>query len=337
MARPVWLAAFHSRPNTGRLYLSIVPERSAHPCPLEQGNQGGSGTSDRLDWVERERSKKRYNLGDYDVIVGQDTVTIRSKTPTEWGKSTVLKRPGTKASITSRPGKSLRIFYLAYALFILVFSMFFVTTEVSEPTQIQLVGLALALILIPFALYMVLPAWVFVGAIALHFVVLFSLPGSMLLETAFKTIEESVGQGNVETFIIAASLLPVILHIMLEQTMVRYTLTLEEGGNVLRIPTWNSHVKALVQHVNTGAGKPGIETLLKRFFLMRLPSYFLKLGRHRMKNCSYCDKVTLTECVRCHTPICDEHTETLRGYKVCPECQIERRGKLRDGLRQMNR
>jgi hypothetical protein len=51
----------------------------------------------------------------------------------------------------------------------------------------------------------------------------------------------------------------------------------------------------------------------------------------------YCGEETLVECNRCHTPVCNDHFEIFRGYKVCLDCYVERRGNLGELRRRMNR
>jgi len=284
-----------------------------------------TGVEDKhLEWLDKERKKRTFNLGDFNIRVAPDVITVQGKDPATWGRDLLLNPSRTRASITTESRTPLYIFYLVYAVYAYGFLMFFVTTGISILTQVSIFALALFLMFMPLIFELSLPTKPFLIATAAFFVVMFSLSDAQPFKIAFEAVEKSVGKGNVEAFTIFASILPILLRRMIGQMMIRYRLKLEDGPSKLEITTENPSAVALVDYLDHGPAP-------RRF--LRLPFFFLTLSRKKMKTCFYCRKLTLDECNRCHRPICESHFEMLHGYKVCADCFIERRGKIRYNLR----
>ena len=281
-------------------------------------------SNEHLKWLEKERAKRTFNIGDYNIKATPDEIRIKGKTPDSWGQEVVLDRSKTKAEILTESRTPMFIFYLVYAAYAFGFLMFFLTTGISVATQIAVLGVALFLMFTPLLLELLLPTHLFLISTGVFFVVVFSLSGISLLSTTFKAVESSVGKGYVELFIIFASIFPLLLRRMVGQMLINYRLRLEEGSKKFEILSSSPSAPALVNYMKHGH-------IPRRF--LKLPLYFFTLSRKRMKSCVYCGKATLDECKRCHRPICDTHIELLRGYKVCLDCFIDRRGKIRRNLR----
>lgn len=277
-----------------------------------------------LEWLDKERRKRTFNLGDFNVKVTPDLITVQGKDPATWGKDLCLSPSRTRASIATESRTPLYIFYLVYAVYAYGFLMFFVTTGISVLTQVSIFAIALFLMFMPLIFELSLPTKPFLIATGAFFVVIFSLSEAQPFTTAFEAVEKSVGKGNVEAFMIFASILPILLRRMIGQMMIRYRLKLDDGSSKLEITTENPSAVALVDYLDHGPTP-------RRF--LRLPFFFFTLSRKKMKICFYCRNLTLDECNRCHRPICESHFEMLHGYKVCADCFIERRGKIRYNLR----
>ena len=145
-----------------------------------------------------------------------------------------------------------------------------------------------------------------------------------ILKASFSAVQQAVGKGHVEEFIIFASLFPLALRRMVSQMMVSYRVRIDDGSSKFETVTESSTAISLKDHVETGP---------RHRQLFKLPAFLLRLGRKSMKHCEYCGRLTMDECHRCHRPICPDHTEILRGYKVCLDCYVERRGKIKHVLR----
>ncbi len=289
----------------------------------KSSQQGESGNS-HLEWLEEQRRKKRFNLGDYDALVTREEVIISGKTPEHRQDEKRFDRSEIDAEIQTVSRTPVYIFYLVYALYAYGFLMFFITTGIDPVVQLSIFGMALVLLFTPLVLELFLPTKGFLIATAVFFVLVFSLPKISFLSVAFKAVESAVGKGHVEEFIIFASLLPILLRRMISQMMVSYRLELKQGDERFGLLTESPSAVSLVDYLEEGYRS-------RSFF--RIPSFFLSLSKKRMKSCDYCGEKTLVECHRCNKPICDEHTEMLRGYKVCLDCYIDRRGKIDRGLR----
>jgi hypothetical protein len=176
----------------------------------------------------------------------------------------------------------------------------------------------------PLAFDVLLSTRQFLILTAIFYVAVFSAAGYEPLATAFKAVEQSVGKGYVEAFIIFASILPLLMRRMISQMMISYRLKLEEGSSRFEVLTDNPGAVELVNYLREGPAK-------RSFY--KFPMFFLTLSRKKMKPCFYCSTPTLTECKRCNRPTCADHTGMLRGFKVCLDCFVERRGKIRRNLR----
>jgi len=258
-------------------------------------------TPERLEWLEEQRSRRRFNLGDYDVVVTPSRLKVEGKTPPAWGKRLTFDRAKTSVTVHTESRTPLFMFVLAFLVYALGFIMFFVSSGVSASRQIAMLGVGLAILFTPTILDLSLPLNRFAVATAVFFVAIFTLPAFGFLKSSFSAVEQAVGKGHVEEFIIFASLFPSFETI-----------------------TESSAALALEEYLRSGGRKRT---------LFRLPSFFLRLSKRSVKYCEYCGKPTMTECHRCHRPMCEDHSETLRGYKVCLDCFVERRGKIRHILR----
>jgi len=290
------------------------------------GGGHGPGKADErhLDWLESQRRRKRFNLGDYDVQVAGDEVIVSGKTSDSWQREKVLERSEVEAEISTESRTPVFIFYLVYAMYAVGFLMFFVSSGITPYTQLVVFAIALVILFTPLVLESMLPTKFFLAAAAVFFILVFSLPGLEYLSVAFKSVESAVGKGHVEEFLIFASIFPILLRRMIGQMMVSYRLKLEQGGEKFEVVTESPSAVSLVEYLKDGYSH-------RSFF--KMPSFFLNLSRKRMKSCHYCGEKTLTECHRCNRPVCDEHTELLRGFKVCLDCYIDRRGKIKRNLR----
>ncbi len=280
---------------------------------------------------DREMPRKTFNLGDYDVDVTPDKVVIRGKTGGEWGKERFLTRPGVEASISVESKAHLKVLYLAYPLYAFAFIMLFVIDGIMLTEQIAIFGVALALLLTPLLLYALLPRVAFMISLAVFFVVVFSFRQASHLRTVLEVVEGVAGAGYVESFIMGASLLPILLHFVVSQTMIKYRLRLKKESELFEVLTWSRSAPALVDYIRFGQRERGFS--LKRFLWFDFPMIFLRLSKDRMKTCSYCDERTFVECNRCHAPVCSSHFRVLRGYKVCLDCSAQRRDRVRESIR----
>jgi len=290
-----------------------------------------------LDRLERQVSEKTFNMGDYAVRITEGQVEVRSKKGKEWGQAVLFQRASVKASFTPVSRKPLIVLWVGYLFYALGFLTLFVVDGIPQSDQVAVLGIALSLLLVPLLLYIFLPTTIFVAGCAVFFVAIFSAPELGYMGTLFQAAQEAIGGGYVEAFIIGASLFPIVLHVMVGQTIVKYRLLLEEGPNRFEGMAYGSSRSALLRHIAEGPPEMGQGFSLRRLFEFRLPFFFMRLSRGRMKSCQYCGEKTLLECTRCRAPICSSHYGTLQGYKVCLDCLAQRRGKTREGLRWMNR
>ena len=279
---------------------------------------------DHLEWLELERSKRTFNIGDFNVKATPDSIIIKGKTSESWGRDLEMDRSRARIQISTESRTPMFIFYLVYVAYAVGFLMFFITSGVTLTTQVSIFALALFLMFTPLVFDSLLSTRQFLILTAVFYVAIFSAAGYEPLQTAFKAVEQSAGKGYVETFIIFASIFPLILRRMIAQMMISYRLKLEEGSSKFEVLTESPGAVELVNYLREGPAK-------RSFY--RFPSFFFKLSRKRMKPCFYCDSPTLTECKRCNRPICADHTGMLKGYKVCLDCFVERRGKTRRNLR----
>jgi hypothetical protein len=301
-----------------RSYIQNICERLSPRSPVNREYDA------HLKWLEFQRSKKTFNVGDYNIKASPDYITITGKTPETWGRDIRMDRDRTKATIATESRTPLFIFYLVYVAYALGFLMFFLTTGIGVATQVFILGLALVMMFTPMVLDTALPTRKFLVGTAVFYVIVFSLADYAPLSTAFEAVEGAVGKGYVEAFIIFASVFPILLKRMVSQMMISYRLKLEEGSRKFEVLTESPGAPALMDYLKG-------ETETKAGF--KLPMFFFRLSRRRMKPCFYCSDPTLTECKRCNRPVCSEHTAVLHGYKVCLDCFVDRRGKIRRNLR----
>ncbi len=280
--------------------------------------------SEHLRWLESERSKRTFNFGDYNARVTPDQIRIWGKISSEYGDDVILDRSRTRTSISTVSRTPLFMFYVIYPVYAFGFLMFFIAQDIAVETQISIFALAIFMMFTPLVLDKLLPTNYFLIATAVFYVGIFSLSKTEPLTTAFKAVEESVSEGYVETFIIFASLLPLLIRRMIGQMMIGYRLKLDDGSRSFQIETESAAAPAMVEYLRKGyvPGRP-----------LRLPAFLMALSRRRMKSCQYCGESTTLECHRCYRPMCSAHSGMLRGYKVCLDCFVERRGKIKRNLR----
>lgn len=194
--------------------------------------------------------------------------------------------------------------------------------------QIGIIVTALILLLQPTILSFVLhPATSAVASAFLH--ISLYVAGPLTLPTlVFLKIEDLYGSGWAPFFYSLLAISLIAAGKTLSQTMRAYSVTFQQGDEKVTLRWANPEGAALASHIK---GRTSIEAHIWRRLYR-----FLGLGRlagSRQKRCFYCQDRTLTECLRCFKPICSRHTAKLRGYKVCLECFIQRRGKRRPSLR----
>jgi hypothetical protein len=299
-------------------------------------DEGGSSTDPYLEWLNQEKARKIFNLGNYSMEVSEDRVVVRGKVGKEWGKERVFDRENVDTSIEPRSRKSQYILYVGFCFYVLGFMTLFVIDGMTVSDQLYLFGFSLFVLLLPILLYAALPMKPFLIGSAIFYLVLFSLSGGGQMETMFQIVEDMLGEGYVEAFFIGASFLPIIMHIIVRQTLVRYDFWLKEGDRTFHSVVSGRVAPIAVNYIRNWTPPRGRFSIGK-FMWSDFQLFFLRLGKARTKSCFYCGERTLVECNRCHRPMCTDHFEIFRGYKVCLDCFVERRGKLGDLRRRMNR
>ena len=56
---------------------------------------------EHLKWLELQRSKRTFNIGDYNIKATPDYITVRGKTSETWGRDLELDRSSAKVSIST--------------------------------------------------------------------------------------------------------------------------------------------------------------------------------------------------------------------------------------------
>jgi hypothetical protein len=278
-----------------------------------------------------ESSRVTFNLDKHDVEVGEDRIVVRGKTSDSWGKEVVLDRSTATAETETESARPLYLVYATFAIYTFGFLLIFVQDGIAVSTQMVLFGIAALLILLPLSLYFALPLKLFAVAAVVFYVLTFSFSGLGQLETILSIVEDLVGEDYLEAFIMGAGMLPVLLHVMVSQTIVTRRLRIADQGRAVELTSAGRSAERLVEYLERGSLPGDWADAFRRLLEFRVPLFFLRLSRQRMKRCQYCGKDTLIECTRCHRPICSEHAELLRGYKVCVDCYKDRHGKLRRG------
>jgi hypothetical protein len=289
-----------------------------------------------LDWLNQEKAKKVFNLGSCSVGVSREHVIVRGKVGTEWGKEQIFDRNKVEPSVTVRSRSSQYILYIGIGFYILGFMTLFVIDGLRETDQLYLFGLSLFILLLPIVLYVLIPIKPFLVGSAAFYLVIFSLPQGEQLQIIFTVVEDMLGSGYVESFFIGAGMLPIVMHIIVSQTLVRYDFWLKEGDRTFHTQVSGRAAHAAANYIRNWS-PPERRFSPERFMWSDFQMFFLRLSKARTKSCSYCGETTLVECNRCHTPICKDHFEIFRGYKVCLDCYVERKGNLGELRRRMNR
>ncbi len=194
--------------------------------------------------------------------------------------------------------------------------------------QFGIIVTALILLFQPTILSFVLhPATSAVASAFLHMCLY--VAGPLTLPTlVFVKVEDLYGFGWAPFFYSLLAISLIAAGRMLSQTMRAHYIAFQQGDEKVALRWANPEGAALASHIK---GRTSIEAHIWRRLYR-----FMGLGRlagSRQKPCYYCQDRTLTECLRCFKPICSRHTAKLRGYKVCLECFIQRRGKRKPSLR----
>lgn len=276
-----------------------------------------------------EASTVVFNLGNHDVRVGDEEIAVLGKTSRSWGKEVTLDRRTTAVQLEVASARPLYLVYASYLLYTLGFLLIFVEDGISTSTQITLFAIAGVILLLPLLLYFGLPLKLFVAIMVPFYILIFAVPGFSQLEMMMEMVKEVVGEGYVEGFIMGAGMLPILLYVMVSQTIVEYRLRIRDGNRSVELTSRGLPAKRLVNYLERGQLPRDWTDAFRRLLEFRVPLFFLRLSHQRMKRCQYCGKNTLIECTRCHAPICSDHAGILRGYKVCLDCHKEGRGRLR--------
>ena len=228
---------------------------------------------------------KTFNLGNHDVKVTENRVVVSGKTSQSWGKDVAFQRSKTEAHLEVVSKKPLLMVYISYLFYALGFLLIFVEDGVSVPTQMRLFVIAIVLLLTPLAMYFILPLKPFILGAAIFYVVIFSFSGFEYLEMAFEIVEDVVGAGYVESFIMGAAMLPILLHLMVSQTMITYRLRLQDEDTSFEVISRGSPAKRLVDYMKRDYLEKSWPDVLRRLFEFRIPLFFLRLSSERMKRC----------------------------------------------------
>jgi len=200
--------------------------------------------------------------------------------------------------------------------------------EAGPRLQIAIIVTALLLLFQPTILSFVLhPATSAVISAFVH-MCLYAAGPLALPALVFVKIEDLYGFGWAPFFYSALALSLIAVGRVLSGTLRAYSVTFQQGDEKVGLRWANPEGAALAGHLKR-------RTSIEAHIWRRL-CRFLAVGRlagSRQKQCCYCQTRTLTECLRCFRPICSRHTAKLKGYKVCLECFVERRGKRRPSLR----
>jgi hypothetical protein len=289
-----------------------------------------------LEWLDRQKARKVFNLGNYSLVVSENRVVVRGKVGRDWGKERVFDRNEVDASIEPRSRKSQYILFVGFGFYVLGFITLFVVDGLRVPEQLYLFAISLFVLLFPILLYATIPMKSFLFGSAVFYLVLFSVPVEGQLGIMFQIVEDMLGEGYVEAFFIGASFLPIIMHVIVRQTLVRYDFWLKEGGETFHSVVSGRAAPVALNYIRNWTPPSGRFSVGK-FMWSDFQLFFLRLSKARMKSCNYCGEKTLVECNRCHLPICNDHFEIFRGYKVCLDCYVERKGNMGDLRRRMNR
>ncbi|MBU7003929.1 MAG: hypothetical protein HXS50_00075, partial [Theionarchaea archaeon] len=251
----------------------------------ETGVEGEGPSKDPyLEWLNREKARKIFNLGDYSMEVSEDRVVVRGKVGREWGKERVFDRESVDTSIEPRSRKSQYILYVGFGFYILGFMTLFVADGMMVPDQLNLFAFSLFVLLLPILLYAALPMKPFLIGSALFYLVLFSLPAGGQLGTMFQIVEEMLGEGYVEAFFVGASFLPIIMHIIVRQTLVRYDFWLKEGDRTFHSLV-SGRVAPIAMNYIRNWTPPRGRFSVGKFMWSDFQLFFLRLGKARMKSC----------------------------------------------------
>lgn len=270
-----------------------------------------------------------FNLGNHDVRVGNERIVVLGKSSRSWGKEVTLDRGTAKFQIDVAFRRPLYLVYASYLLYAFGFLLIFVEDGIPASTQLILFGIAALLLLVPLVLYFILPLRLFVVFTAIFYLVVFFMPRFGQLEMFLEIVKEVVGEGYVESFVMGAAMLPILLHVMVSQTLVTYKVRIQDGEKSVELISRGAPAKRLMSYMERGQLPRDWTDAFRRLLEFRVPLFFLRLSHQRMKRCQYCGKDTLIECTRCHAPICSDHAGLLRGYKVCIDCEKEGRSRVR--------
>jgi len=302
----------------------------------EGGRESNGPMDEHLAWLNEEKARKVFNLGRFSLSVSRDRVVVRGKVGEEWGREQVFDRGSVETSVTPVSRSSQHVLYAGFAFYLLGYLTLFVVDGLRTPQQLYVFGISLLILLLPLIFYITITLKPFLVFSAAFYLVLFSLPVEGQLGVVFQVVEDMVGAGYVESFFVGASMLPIIMHVIVKQTLVRYDFWLVEENKKFHTRV-AGRVAPVAESYIRNWSPPGRRFSPGRFMWFDFQHFFLRLSKNREKSCLYCGRRTLVECNRCHTPVCNDHFEVFRGYKVCLDCWVDTRGNLGELRRRMNR
>jgi len=194
--------------------------------------------------------------------------------------------------------------------------------------QAGIIVTAVTLLLQPVLISLVVHPLAAAGVSALLHLSLYSTGLLALPAIVFIKLEKIYGRGWTPLFFSALAISLIAIPRVLSMTMRTYSMTLKQGDRRTELYWANPEGGALADVLRRRSAP---ESRIRRTI-----SGYLSIGKlagSRQKRCHYCRSKTMTECIRCHKPICPTHTAKLKGYKVCLECFVQRRGKHRKPLR----
>jgi hypothetical protein len=307
----------------------------------EDVKKTGHSEDSHLEWLDQAKARKVFNLGAYSLDVSREQVVVKGKIGREWGEKQYFERDSVEASAEIKSRSSVNILYVGLGFYILGYLTLFVVDGIPSTDQTYILVQALGILLLPMILYVLLPLKLFVLGTVIFYLLLFSLPEAGYRLTIFKVAEDmlptgSPGESYVEAFFVAVSLMPILIHKMVSQTLVRYDFWLKEGKRTFHTVVSGRVAPVAVNYIRNWTPPRGRFSIGK-FMWSDFHLFFLRLSKARMKSCFYCGERTLVECNRCHLPVCTDHFEVFRGYKVCLDCYVERKGSAREFRRRVNR
>ena len=200
--------------------------------------------------------------------------------------------------------------------------------QTSPLLQLGIVLTGLLLLFQPTLLsFIVHPATAAVTSAMLH-LTLYSTGLLILPGLVFLKLENLYSRQWAPLFYMALALSLIGVTKIISHTMRAYSITIQQDDKKTNLRWADPEGGALADHL---AGHTTIEADIWR----RLSRHLAlgRISRKKSKQCRYCETRTMTECIKCHNPICPTHTAKLGGYRVCLECFAQQRGKRKPKLR----